>query len=60
MMTNLVSKDFMRQQISISEPKEQHEIGNFIKMLDKAIDLNECKVEQLILLKRTFLQKIFV
>lgn len=59
-MTNLVSKDFMRQQISISEPKEQHEIGNFIKMLDKAIDLNECKVEQLILLKRTFLQKIFV
>ena len=59
MMTNLVSNDFMRQQIRVPESDEQQQIGVFFKQLDKTIALHQRKLEKLQELKKGYLQKMF-
>ena len=41
MMTNLVSKDFLRAEIKVPSDKEQQKIGNFFKQLDSLITLHQ-------------------
>ena len=59
MMTNLVSNDFMRQQIRVPESDEQQQIGVFFKQLDKTIALHQRKLAKLKELKQGYLQKLF-
>ena len=60
MMTNLVSNDFMRQQIRVPESDEQQQIGVFFKQLDKTIALHQRKLSHLQQQKKALLQQMFV
>jgi type I restriction enzyme S subunit len=59
MMTNLISKDFLRQKILTPALKEQHKIGYFLSMIDSTIALHQRKLEKLQELKKGYLQKMF-
>jgi type I restriction enzyme S subunit len=51
--------DFMQIEIVVPLPKEQAEIGNFLKNLDTLIDLHQRKYDKLIQLKKAMLEKMF-
>lgn len=59
MMTNLVSNDFLRAQISVPSICEQVKIGNFLSALDALIVLRQRKLELLKEQKKGYLQKMF-
>lgn len=59
MMTNLVAKDFLNEDILIPTIEEQSKIGECIDKIDHLITLHQRKCEQTKTLKKYMLQKMF-
>ncbi|MBF7056559.1 restriction endonuclease subunit S [Weissella confusa] len=59
MMTNLVSKDFLKRSTLVPSVSEQEKIGSFFKQLDNTIDLHQRQLDLLKEQKKGFLQKMF-
>ena len=59
MMTNLVAKDFLNEDILIPTIEEQSKIGECIDKIDYLITLHQRKCEQTKTLKKYMLQKMF-
>ena len=59
MMTNLVAKDFLNEDILIPTIEEQSKIGECIDKIDHLITLHQRKCEQTKSLKKYMLQKMF-
>ncbi|WP_302067247.1 restriction endonuclease subunit S [uncultured Streptococcus sp.] len=59
MMTNLVSKDFLNEDILVPSIAEQQKIGEYLSNLDYLITLHQRKCEQLKELKKFMLQNMF-
>lgn len=55
----LYNKDILDTSISIPEPTEQTQIGNYFQSLDKLISLHQAKVNKLVNLKNAMLEKMF-
>ena len=60
MMTNLVAKDFLNENILVPTIEEQHKIGTYIDKLDHLITLHQHKCDELQNLKKYMLQNMFV
>lgn len=60
MMTNLDSRDFLKESILVPELKEQIAIGVFFDTLDQTITLHQKKIDDLNQLKSGLLQKMFI
>ncbi|MCO4473747.1 hypothetical protein Si136_00042 [Streptococcus infantarius subsp. infantarius] len=59
MMTNLVAKDFLNEDILVPSIAEQQKIGEYLSNLDHLITLHQRKCEQTKELKKFMLQKMF-
>ena len=59
MMTNLVAKDFLNENILVPTIEEQHKIGTYIDKLDHLITLHQHKCDEMKKLKKCMLQKMF-
>ncbi|MCY7161377.1 restriction endonuclease subunit S [Streptococcus lutetiensis] len=59
MMTNLVAKDFLNEDILVPSIAEQQKIGEYLSNLDHLITLHQRKCEQLKELKKFMLQNMF-
>ena len=59
MMTNLVAKDFLNEDILVPSIAEQQKIGEYLSNLDYLITLHQRKCEQIKELKKFMLQKMF-
>ena len=59
MMTNLVAKDFLNENILVPTIEEQHKIGTYIDKLDHLITLHQHKCDEMKKLKKYMLQKMF-
>ncbi|WP_274641728.1 restriction endonuclease subunit S [Streptococcus equinus] len=59
MMTNLVAKDFLNEDILVPSIAEQQKIGEYLSNLDHLINLHQRKCEQLKELKKFMLQNMF-
>ena len=59
MMTNLVAKDFLNEDILVPSIAEQQKIGEYLSNLDYLITLHQRKCEQLKELKKFMLQNMF-
>ena len=60
MMTNLVAKDFLNENILVPTIEEQHKIGTYIDKLEHLITLHQHKCDELQNLKKYMLQNMFV
>uniref|UniRef100_UPI003869D155 restriction endonuclease subunit S n=1 Tax=Ligilactobacillus salivarius TaxID=1624 RepID=UPI003869D155 len=61
MMTNLVSKDFLKQNIIVPNSyEEEKKIGKFLNEFDSLIALHQRKLEKLKQLKKFLLQNMFI
>lgn len=60
MMTNLVSKDFLKRSILVPYVPEQQKIGRFFQQLDDLISLHQKKLALLKKQKQAYLQKLFI
>ena len=61
MMTNLVSKDFLKQNIIVPNSyEEEKKIGQFLNEFDSLIALHQRKLDHLELMKKGLLQQMFV
>ena len=60
MMSNLTTKEFLKEQILCPTLEEQKLIGEFIVSLDKNITLHQRKLDHLQLQKKALLQQMFV
>lgn len=59
MMTNLVAKDFLNEDILVPSIAEQQKVGEYFSNLDHLITLHQRKCEQTKELKKFMLQKMF-
>ena len=59
MMHELVADDFFKQEILVPSHEEQQKIGDYLNSLDHLITLHQKKFEQLTILKKYMLQKMF-
>lgn len=59
MMHELVVDEFLKQEILLPSKEEQQKIGRLLKLQSNIINLHQCKVEHLILMKKALLQKLF-
>lgn len=59
MMTNLVAKDFLNEDILVPTIEEQSKIGECIDKIDHLITLHQRKCEETKILKKYMLQKMF-
>ena len=59
MMTNLVTKDFLKETVLVPTLAEQKQIGIFLNNLDQFITLHQRKLDNLKLKKKALLQKLF-
>ena len=60
MMNELVPDDLFRQLILVPPMQEQTKIGAHFKRLDHLITLHQRKLEKLKIIKKSFLEKMFV
>ena len=60
MMTNLVAKDFLKENTLVPSYEEQIKIGSFFSSLDSQISLQEQRLEKLKQIKSACLDKMFV
>lgn len=60
MMTNLVTKDFLKETVLVPTLAEQKQIGIFLNTLDQFITLHQRKLEHLRIQKKSLLQQLFV
>lgn len=59
MMTNLVTNDFLKEEIMVPSLDEQRKIGKYLDDLDNLITLHQRKCEETKSLKKYMLQKMF-
>lgn len=59
MMTNLVTNDFLKEEIMVPSLDEQSKIGKYLDDLDNLITLHQRKCEETKSLKKYMLQKMF-
>ena len=59
MMTNLVTNDFLKEEIMVPSLDEQSKIGKYLDDLDHLITLHQRKCEETKSLKKYMLQKMF-
>ena len=59
MMHDLVTEDFLKEEIAVPSLEEQKQIGSFLNGLDHLITLHQRKCETLQKLKKSMLQKMF-
>ena len=59
MMTNLVAKDFLNEDILVPTIKEQNKIGEYIDKIDHLITLHQRKIEKMKNVKKSMLDKMF-
>ena len=60
MMHDLVCNDFLNESIFVPTLDEQKAIGGFLLHLDHLITLHQRKLEKLKIIKKSFLEKMFV
>lgn len=60
MMTNLVTNDFLKEEIMVPSLDEQRKIGKYLDDLDNLITLHQHKCDELQKLKKFMLQNMFV
>lgn len=60
MMTNLVTKDFLKQQIFVPNKSEQQKIGELLDFLSSKIKLSEQELNNFEHSKKALLQKMFI
>lgn len=60
MMTNLVTNDFLKEEIMVPSLDEQSKIGKYLDDLDHLITLHQHKCDELQKLKKFMLQNMFV
>ena len=60
MMTNLVTNDFLKEEIMVPSLDEQSKIGKYLDDLDNLITLHQHKCDELQKLKKFMLQNMFV
>ena len=58
-LLNIATEDFFQTSISLPTLPEQQKIGNLFKQLDRLITLHKRKWDDVILLKKALLQKMF-
>ncbi len=56
----LNKKDFLKLKMFVPKIEEQQKIGSFFKQLDNTIALHQRKIDELKLMKKSMLQKMFV
>ena len=60
MMHDLVTDDFLNESFLVPTIEEQRKIGDYFSHLDHLITLHQRKLEKLKLIKKSFLEKMFV
>ena len=60
MMHDLVTDDFLNESFLVPTIEEQRQIGDYFSHLDHLITLHQRKLEKLKLIKKSFLEKMFV
>ena len=60
MMNNLIEKDFLKQKITVPKLSEQQKIGNLLAKVDHLIEVENKKLNNLKLVKKSLLQNMFV
>ena len=60
MMTNLVTNDFLKEEIMVPSLDEQSKIGKYLDDLDNLITLHQHKCDELQKLKKFMLQNMFI
>ena len=60
MMHDLVTDDFLNESFLVPTIEEQRKIGDYFSHLDHLITLHQRKLEKLKIIKKSFLEKMFV
>ena len=60
MMHDLVTDDFLNESFLVPTIEEQRKIGDYLFTLDHLITLHQRKLEKLKIIKKSFLEKMFV
>ena len=60
MMHDLVTDDFLNESFLVPTIEEQRKIGDYFSRLDHLITLHQRKLEKLKIIKKSFLEKMFV